>query len=261
MKKRTLELELVGFCGFYETTAGDLLEQQIESDMQCVPSCFDVLNMGNWECWYTNDQAYRYDFAKRVMQDYLDLVVEKLKPIIHFEFTNDPVDMYSPLYRNYETDRVFKKVVVGKKGFNRLMSFLKRYPGFCRKVFENYFTDHSGYNSFYPNTLEYWFSRKFKTVTDLEFAYLMHCALCITLGSLDKYYNVIREYEDDAEMDGGFSYTEYIDEDQYKEDFNKALDNAGLIPCKEFVDDVIDSMRIYAMDLFTIQGNKIVLDK
>lgn len=261
MKKRTLELELVGFCGFYETTAGDLLEQQIESDMQCVPSCFDVLNMRDWDCWYFNDSAYRQDFSNAIMGNFMDMVVSKLGHIIPMTVSTDPVVVSSPAYYNFTTDRLFKKVVVSKKGFNRLMSFLRRYPKFCKKVFENYFTSYDGFTSFYPNTLEYWFSRKFKTVTDLEFAYLMHCALCITLGSLDKYYNVIREYEDDAEMEGGFSYTEYIDEDQYKEDFNKALDNAGLIPCKEFVDDVIDSMRIYGMDLFTIQGNKIVLDK
>lgn len=261
MKKRELEVELVGFCGFYDTTAGTELDTQIESDLSNVPSCFDVLNMRNWDCWYFNDSAYRQDFSNILMGDFMDMVVSKLGHIIPMTVSTDPVVVSSPAYYNFTTDRLFKKVVVSKKGFNRLMSFLRRYPKFCKKVFENYFTSYDGFTSFYPNTLDYWFSRKFKTVTNLEFAYLIHCALCIVLGSLDKYVSSVRELEYDVECVAGFSYREYMDEDLFKKEFDEALKKANLEPCKEFVEDVINGMCIYAMEFFTIKGNKIVLDK
>ena len=79
MNTRTFEIELVGFCGFYETALGEYLDNGLNYDLEHLHDSLSKLKVNEFNCWYDLDyKQYMKDVADLAMDKFIDLGNENL---------------------------------------------------------------------------------------------------------------------------------------------------------------------------------------
>lgn len=249
--KRTFELELVGFCGFYETLLGEYIDNGLNYDLENLHDSLSKLKVNEFDCWWDLDyKQYMKDVADLAMDRFIELGNENLEDIITLVPTGKVAEVFSPREYNFTTDRIFKQVKITEQDYYKLVDFLLGKKELAKQVFENHFTSYDGFSSFYPNTLDYWLNLDWNSLTNLQFSYIYHCALCVRLyendyyrhdnngDSIDEIMNVylyaIRELENNVYEDFDTPYTDYVNWWKYQKELRHALDREKV----EDTDDV-----------------------
>lgn len=253
MNVRNFNLELVGFCGFYDSIFSDYLDDSLNYDLENLHDSLSKLHINEFRCWYEwNYKQYEKDVAEIAMTQFLLLGNDMLKDLMQLKITGKDVVVASPAFYNFETDRISKQVIVKETDYQRLVGFLIGNKKLVKQVIERHFTSYDGFTSFHPNTLEHWLNLEWNELTDLQFSYLYHCALCVALfeckyyrhdnngDSIDNindvYEYAIRELENNVYDDLDMCYTDYVDLWQYHRELNKALDKENVVVSDECAD-------------------------
>ena len=80
MNIRNFELELVGFCGFYDSIFSDYLDDSLNYDLECLHDSLSKLHINEFNCWYEwNYKQYEKDVAEIAMTQFLLLGNDMLK--------------------------------------------------------------------------------------------------------------------------------------------------------------------------------------
>lgn len=139
----------IPFCGFYESEANALIDQEIESS-------FDYEGTGDadipedfYDHWGKANKAVEIAFS----QEYVGYFLQYLKdecgldiPSLRYK------ELVSPRYYNFETDRIFCEI--SKKDAVKLWNECDK--NVLREVMYNRHTSYDGFFSFYSNKLSDW---------------------------------------------------------------------------------------------------------
>lgn len=111
---------------------------------------------------YDNFQEYMTDVCKEYNATY----VEKIKDVLPYDITEhedfkfeiineDDIQIYSPKYYNYSTDKCYSTIVTNRKTLKLIKEYTLRLDGVNEYIIEN-FTSRDGFISFISNNLNYW---------------------------------------------------------------------------------------------------------
>lgn len=272
---RKFDLEMVGFCGFYETLLGDFLDEQLNYDLENLDDSLSKLKINEFNCWQNLDyKQYEIDTADMVMDKFLDFAKEMLCDIIDLKPTGKQATVSSPKFYNFTTDKIFKQVEIKEYEYHKLVGFLLGQEELTKKVLARHFTSYEGFTSFYSNKTDYWLRLNWNELTDLQFSYLVHCALAIRLwldeswrldddgtkldNINDVYDNFVRTVEKETYYDMPFGYSDYVNWGQYQRELRHALDREMVAD----TDDVCNDVLWVLVDNYTINDkNELVCSK
>lgn len=257
--EKRFKLEMVGFCGFYETMFSEYLDDGLNYDLENLHDSLSKLKINEFNSWYEwNFKQYQVDVADIVMRLFIEMATDLVGDIVKLNTTNKNAIVSSPKFYNFETDRISKQVIVSENDYNKLVGFLLGKKELAKQVIERHFTSYDGFTSFHPNTLEHWLNLEWNELTDLQFSYLFHCALCIrlyesgyyrkdnngdTIDNINDVYDyAIRELENNAYDDLEMCYTDYVNLCQYHRELRKALDKENVVVSDECADTINDTL-------------------
>ena len=141
LKQYTVEIP---FCGFYESAATDLIDQEIESAFT------DVETDDSTEI--PDDFYNKWDHrpvAVAFSKYYVQMFTEYLKDNTGLDIKLFFEELDSPKFYNYETDRIFCKI--SREDLKKLWAAVDM--GELARTVHDRFTDRSGFISHYPNKL------------------------------------------------------------------------------------------------------------
>lgn len=265
MTEKTFDVELVGFCGFYETALGEYLDNGLNYDLEHLHDSLSKLRVNEFNCFYDLDyKRFEKDVADFSMDRFIELGNENLEDIITLVPTGKVADVSSPRAYNFTTDRIFKQVKVTEQDYYKLVGFLLGKQELAKQVVENHFTSYDGFTSFYSNKLDYWLHLDWETLTDLQMSYLYHCALCVRLyendyyrhdnngDSINEIMNVylyaIRELENNVYDDFDTPYTDYVNWGQYQKELRHALDREQVQDTDDVANHTLWDLTEYAIN-------------
>ena len=265
MTEKTFDVELVGFCGFYDTALGDYLDNGLNYDLEHLHDSLSKLKVNEFNCWYDLDyKQYMKDVADLAMDRFIELGNENLEDVIALVPTGKVAEVSSPREYNFTTDRIFKQVKITEQDYYKLVGFLSGKKELAKQVFENHFTSYDGFTSFYSNKLDYWLHLDWETLTDLQFSYIYHCALCVRLFENDYYRHdnngddmndimnvysyAIRELENNVYDDFDTPYTDYVNWGQYQKELRHALDKENVEDTDDVANNTLWDLTEYAIN-------------
>ena len=257
--ERRFDLELIGFCGFYETALGDYLDDDLNYELEHLYDSLSKLKVNEFNCWYDLDyKQFKKDVADIAMDNFIKVGNEELADVLELVPTGKVAEVNSPREYNFTTDRIFKQVIVKEQEYLKLIGFLLGKKDLVKQVLENHFTSYDGFISFYSPTLEYWLSIPFNSLTDLQFSYLYHCALCVRLYEnsnyrhdnngdeiediVNVYQYFVRELENNVYDDLTMCFNDYVNLGQYQRELRQALDKEQVIVSNECIDNINDTL-------------------
>lgn len=271
MESRTFDLEVVGFCGFYETLLGEYVNDQINYDLENLDDSLSRLRINEFDCWNYDNEQYELDVVADIRDRFVQISNELMDDIYALP-KHTPVSIQRPPFYNFTTDQIYFKVVVSEKDYERLVGFLRGKKNLIKEVIERHFTSRSGFTSYYDNTLDYWLNIPFYELTSLKFSYLYHFGLCVRLFENDNYRehngekvndinevyeNYMSEIEEDVYNDLDFNYSDYVDWDEYRKELKQAVKKNKTI----VTDDILEGSLYELVDMRYIinEHNELVI--
>lgn len=160
IKKMKVET-VIDFCGFYETSASERVAEEIFANWWYKRGNEEYieewqLNEKDQKDWddFWGDVEYnnqRRDLQNQYILQYAKNYFDELHNLtdVKIDVTSEDLELHSPQYYNFTTDRIFVKVEKEK-----LMELYKKLDKvkFAEKIKEQ-FTDRPGFASFYPNDI------------------------------------------------------------------------------------------------------------
>lgn len=260
MKNKLFDLEIIGFCGFYETLLGEYIDDQINYDLENLDDSLSKLKIYDFFCWVDYDsKQYELDVVADVRDRFVQLSNELMSDIYELP-TQTPISIQKPPFYNFTTDQIYFKVKVSEKNYERLIGFLRGKKKLIKEVIERHFTSYPGFTSLYENTLDYWLNIPFCELTDLKFSYLYHFGLCVRLFENDNYRehngkkvddinevyeNYMNEIEADVYNDLDFNYSDYVDWNEYRKELKQAVKKNKII----VTDDILEGSLYELVDM------------
>ncbi|WP_288764983.1 hypothetical protein [uncultured Porphyromonas sp.] len=157
-----LELEALGFCGFYESSLwnSDSIEDDINwlLDNEGEESDLDKVD----DLYYSIDaEKYQQEISEYYMEEYIDSI-NRVYPDLLKSIPEAKVEVSSPAYYNYSTDRIFQKVKLNTEKLKELHREAMASPKFEATIKET-FTPRMGYMPLLSDRLSDW-----KEITQLD---------------------------------------------------------------------------------------------
>lgn len=156
------ELEALGFCGFYESSLwnSDSIEDDINwlLDNEGVESDLDKVD----DLYCSIDaEKYRQEISEYYMEEYIDSI-NRVYPDLLKSIPEAKVEVSSPTYYNYSTDRIFQKVKLNTEKLSELHREAMNSPKFESAIKET-FAPRMGYMPLLSDRLSDW-----KEITHLD---------------------------------------------------------------------------------------------
>ena len=157
------------FIGFYETifsNSDEFIDEEVELkselEVKCQDNCIDI-NTDDIEVnmEYTDYNKYKLDVCRKFMELYVDEVIYALpsditdKKFFKFEIVDDSIEVVSPKFYNYSTDRCYCNVETNYETLDLIKNYTLGLNG-VEAYIRKHFTSRDGFVSFISNDLEYW---------------------------------------------------------------------------------------------------------
>lgn len=149
------ELEALGFCGFYESALwnSDSIEDDINwlldnEDVECDSDKVDDLYCS------IDAEKYQQEISECYMEEYIDSI-NRVYPDLIKSIPEEKVEVSSPAYYNYSTDRIFQKVKLNTEKLSELHRDAMTSPKFESAIKET-FAPRMGYMPLLSDRLSDW---------------------------------------------------------------------------------------------------------
>lgn len=216
MKKGLMEVKGIsyGFAGFYES----IFTREDAFDFEEAPEAVQK--------FFNN--GYIWDYVKQA--EYRNNVGEEwIKCILPNDFKVKEVEIVSPPYHNFETDKV-KYTVELPKRFEEIVNEVKNHPFFA-ELLRRSFTPYDGFIPFYSNNVEQFIN----TMNERETPYEVEVGAILFAYSLIKYAENGETF--DEVLEGLLEYAEetacfndeefYFDTEKFVKDISKQMNVKG----------------------------------
>lgn len=156
------ELEALGFCGFYESSLwnSDSIEDDINWLLDNEGAESDLDKVGDLYC-SIDVEKYQQEISEYYMEEYIDSI-NRVYPDLLKSIPEAKVEVSSPAYYNYSTDRIFQKVRLNTQKLKELHCEAMNSPKFESAIKEA-FTPRMGYMPLLSEKLSDW-----KEITHLD---------------------------------------------------------------------------------------------
>lgn len=150
------EYEVPGFWGFYCSayTENSDLEYFFFDDYESLDSHTKELykEFMNRKA----DYSYDDDFLNNVCKTYIENFDNNMREVIKSWGTSEFTLLQMPRYYNFETDRVFAKMIFGEDVENEIQDYLESHKEQFAEYIRKRFTSYDGYFSNYSNDINDW---------------------------------------------------------------------------------------------------------
>lgn len=189
------EIGCYRFPGFYESifcNSDEFLDEEEEI-------AFDIEQMIESKDFEVSLEYVDFDMYMRdVCKTFMDYYVEKLIDVLPIDITNhedfkfeiidESIEVVSPKYYNYSTDRCYCKVETNRKTLKLLKEYTLRLED-AEKYIKDHFTSYDGFISFITNDIDKW---KNLDIEDYEENMLIALLdMCIALSDYTAFDNII----------------------------------------------------------------------
>jgi len=183
-----IELNSNYFNGFYESIYLNS-EEFIDYEMEDAAELQELTGNSSLEVYYEYDNINQYqaDVCREFMDLYFNEILDALPNTIkdHKFFKLEPVpeslEIWSPKYYNYQTDRTFLKVNTNLETINIIKHYVLNLPGVESYLIDNW-TSCSGFISFISNNINYWKQTPAKDYKTIYFYVLFDMLIYLTTG-------------------------------------------------------------------------------
>lgn len=149
------ELEALGFCGFYESSLwnSDSIEDDINWLLDNEGAESDLDKVDDLYC-SIDAEKYRQEVSEYYMEEYIDSI-NRVYPDLLKSIPEEKVEVSSPAYYNYSTDRIFQKVKLNTQKLKELHRDAMDSPKFESAIKET-FAPRMGYMPLLSDSLRDW---------------------------------------------------------------------------------------------------------
>ena len=226
----TVEFEVPGFWGFYESfyTEADTYsigDWYYNGDMdEETEELFDEFM--NSEFDYTLDEDKNKIFEKNVGEYYTDNFDKMMKDAIPSWKGSAFVEIESPRYYNYSTDRIFAKTVID----DAVAEEIKEYIESNKAAFDNFISDkfrvRDGFIPFYSNDPDQWM----KSLKDMDHNELCAVFEFILDNEYDDFEGLLNEHTLEDLSSHGETYELLLIDQNYNALEKYMKENGGQLP-------------------------------
>lgn len=189
------EIGCYKFPGFYESIFCNSDEFLDEED-EIVFDIEEMIESKDFEVSleYADFDMYKIDVCKTFMEYYVEKLIEILPYDItehedfKFDIIENSIEVVSPQYYNYSTDRCYCQVETNRKTLKLLKEYTLKLED-AEKYIKDHYTSYDGFISFLPNNIEKW---KKLDIEDYEENMLIALLdMCIALTDCTAFDNII----------------------------------------------------------------------
>ena len=157
-----IEISSNEFYGFYESLflhSDEFIDVELEDTAELQELTGNTHLQVNYK--YENINKYKYDVTAEFMDLYFNEMLNQLPDIIKdnknflFEPVPDSVEVVSPKYYNYTTDKPYLKVNTNLETLNLIKWYVLNLEG-CSQYLINNWSSRSGFISFISNDITTW---------------------------------------------------------------------------------------------------------
>jgi len=188
-KESTMNLEMYGFPGFYESIFLSSDNEYVESEMQYYKDEYG---------YDVRDEDFIFDyenFTMRVCKVYVEKFVGKINEIIPNLIKCADIDnvrMESPREYNFTTDKCYADITFNEGWREKLAEFMKEKDAVLCKAIANDWTSRDGFTSFISNNYSVWLKNIEDADVAVELRYvevLMFYIMRFSGGNCNEYDN------------------------------------------------------------------------
>lgn len=188
--KNQFEIQVPFFCGFYESPLynSDTLYCEVhdEDNLEYYKGRFDddTLTEDDLDIDF---KAYKTDCCKV----YIDAFYNSMDCPDFIE-SMEFVELSSPRYYNFETDRLFAKVTLSENWRDKVKEFMDENKEWLTDRIAAEWTSRDGFLSYIDNTYDYWYNELQKDEPDVRYLSAM-IGYMMLMENKDIYYDLIMD--------------------------------------------------------------------
>ena len=189
------EIGCYRFPGFYESIFCNS-DEFIDEEGEIVFEIEQIIESKDFEvCMeYVDFNKYQIDVCDTFMKHYVEKLIDVLPYDItehedfKFDIVDESIEVVSPKYYNYSTDRCYCQVETNRKTLKLLKEYTLKLED-AEKYIKNHFTSYDGFISFITNDINKW---KELDIEDYEENMLISLLdMCIALSDCTAFHEII----------------------------------------------------------------------
>ena len=202
------EIGCFKFPGFYESIFCNS-DEFIDYEFELKEEVENLIDSKEFEVAleYDNFDKYKTDVCNAFMRFYVDKLIEVLPYDItehedfKFKIIDDSIEVISPQYYNYSTDRCFCQIETNRKTLKLIKEYTLRLEG-VEQYIKDHFTSCDGFISFITNDFNEWKELDIEDYEENQLIALLD--MLIELSDKEAFWNITEDTHYDIDK---YSYT------------------------------------------------------